>query len=46
MLPENLEQKIAVCKQSEKPLVVIYLIKMLEYKRILCFTGSIESTHR
>ena len=46
MLPESLEQKFTVCRHSEKPLVVIYLVKVMEYKRVLCFTGSIESTHR
>eukprot|EP00794_Sanderia_malayensis_P011134 gene11134-12305_t len=46
ILPESLTEKMTVCKQGEKPLAVIYLMKKLQYTRALCFTGSIETTHR
>lgn len=46
ILPENLAEKMTICKPGEKPLVVIYLMKIMKYKGVLCFTGSIEATHR
>ncbi|XP_065056118.1 ATP-dependent RNA helicase DDX51-like [Rhopilema esculentum] len=45
-LPELLEEKMTICKPGEKPLLVVYFVKVLNYRRILCFTGSIEATHR
>ena len=44
--PEHLTEKMAVCSSGEKPLILIYMMKVLHYKGVLCFTGSIEATHR
>ena len=44
--PETLKEHYIVCKSGEKPLVLLYLATKLGLSRVLCFTGSIQSTHR
>ena len=46
VLPEKLIQKIVIVAPDEKPLVVLYFLLELKYTRVLCFTKSIENTHR
>ena len=46
VLPEKLIQKIVIVAPDEKPLVVLYFLLELKYARVLCFTKSIENTHR
>lgn len=31
---------------SEKPLVILHFLHNLKYRHVLCFTNSVESTHR
>lgn len=45
-IPETLTQNVIVCREDLKPLYVLYLIGQLKEKQVLCFTSSIESTHR
>ncbi len=45
-MPESLEQKMLVCELSLKPLYVQYLIAKYAVNAALCFTKSVESTHR
>lgn len=46
IIPPELVEKIVVVEEGEKPLVLIYLMMTLHRKRVLCFTKSIEGTHR
>lgn len=47
VLPENLQQKmIVVSSVSDKPLVLLHVLLSMNYKRILCFTKSVEATNR
>lgn len=45
-IPENLHELMIIIDHDKKPLVLWHLIKDLKYKKILCFTDSIQSTHR
>ncbi|XP_063901335.1 ATP-dependent RNA helicase DDX51-like [Zophobas morio] len=44
--PEKLKEYKIVCSTLEKPLVLVYLLQKLNFKNVLCFTSSVESTHR
>lgn len=44
--PTGLSEKMIIIKSDLKPLAVWYMIASLGYRKILCFTGSIENTHR
>ncbi|XP_076316304.1 putative ATP-dependent RNA helicase Dbp73D [Tachypleus tridentatus] len=44
--PEELKEHYTICELSMKPLVVWYFLKDKGFKNVLCFTGSVESTHR
>lgn len=44
--PVGLTEKFIECTQSEKILVLLYLLKHMQLKQMLCFTNSVESTHR
>ncbi|XP_065644160.1 ATP-dependent RNA helicase DDX51 [Hydra vulgaris] len=46
IVPEQLVEKMVIVKEELKPLVIVHLMLKLKYKRILCFTKSIEATHR
>ncbi|ELR11743.1 helicase conserved Cterminal domain containing protein [Acanthamoeba castellanii str. Neff] len=37
---------MVICSLAYKPLVLLYLLEMFDFKRTLCFTSSVESTHR
>ena len=45
-LPESLEEEMAVVEEDEKPLVLLYLMLVKNYSGVLCFTKSVEATHR
>ena len=45
-MPDELSEKFVQIEVSEKPLVLIYLMLTLKYKNVLCFTNSVEATHR
>ena len=44
--PSNLKEYIVIIDKNKKPLAIWHLIKTLKYSRILCFTDSVDSTHR
>ncbi|XP_013775579.1 ATP-dependent RNA helicase DDX51-like [Limulus polyphemus] len=44
--PEELKEYYTICEPSIKPLVVWYFLKHKGFKKVLCFTGSVENTHR
>lgn len=45
-VPESLSQYIAICSDGEKPLMVLYLVTQLKFQGVLCFTSTLEATHR
>ncbi|XP_048588349.1 ATP-dependent RNA helicase DDX51-like [Nematostella vectensis] len=45
-LPVGLTDHMAVCKNGEKPLMVLFLLLKCGFKGVLCFTSSLEATHR
>jgi ATP-dependent RNA helicase DDX51/DBP6 len=45
-IPETLKQHLVVCKTDVKPLALVYLFQKLKASQILCFTSSVETTHR
>ena len=46
MIPVGLTQKVVYVDEDKKPLIVWYMLQILGYKRVLCFTRSLENTHR
>lgn len=46
LIPTELQEFMIIGKQDRKPLIIWYLIEVLEYRKVLCFTGSVENTHR
>jgi len=46
VIPGKLDEKMVAVDVDMKPLVLVYLMVELEWKGVLCFTKSIESTHR
>ncbi|ESO99581.1 hypothetical protein LOTGIDRAFT_238800 [Lottia gigantea] len=44
--PSTLKQLHVECKAMDKPLIVLHCLHNLQYRQILCFTNSVESTHR
>lgn len=44
--PQNLTEQMIVVEESLKPLLVWYLLVEEKMRRVICFTGSIENTHR
>jgi ATP-dependent RNA helicase DDX51/DBP6 len=46
MIPIELQEFMIITKEDCKPLIIWYLIEVLEYRKVLCFTGSVENTHR
>lgn len=46
IIPENLKEMMIINDKDKKPLILWYLVKNLQYKRILCFTNSILNAHR
>jgi len=45
-VPKELSELFIECTSFEKPLVMIYLMKKLEYKRVICFVKSIDTSKR
>lgn len=44
--PIGLTEQMIQVDDSLKPLIVWYLLVEVQMKRVICFTGSIENTHR
>ena len=44
--PIGLTEQMILVDESLKPLIVWYLLVQEQMKRIICFTGSVENTHR
>lgn len=44
--PLGLKEYTVEVDASEKPLVILHLLHNLKYRHVLCFTNSVESTHR
>jgi ATP-dependent RNA helicase DDX51/DBP6 len=45
-IPSTLTQQMVVCRNEVKPVVLAYLINKLKLSQTLCFTSSLEATHR
>lgn len=45
-VPEKLQEKMLVIDTYQKPMALLHIVLAYDYKCILCFTNSIESTHR
>jgi ATP-dependent RNA helicase DDX51/DBP6 len=45
-MPENLQEFMVVCELFYKPLVLLHLMERFDFKRTICFTSSLEATHR
>lgn len=46
LIPNELKEFKIISTEDRKPLIVWYLMEVLKYRRVLCFTGSVESSHR
>ncbi|XP_060595741.1 ATP-dependent RNA helicase DDX55-like, partial [Ruditapes philippinarum] len=44
--PSSLSEYYIETTSGEKPLIILHLLHHLKYRNILCFTNSVESTHR
>ncbi|XP_066302695.1 ATP-dependent RNA helicase DDX51-like [Branchiostoma lanceolatum] len=44
--PAGLQEYTVSCTAADKPLVVLHLLLNQKFQHVLCFTGSLESTHR
>lgn len=44
--PSLLKEKFMDCKAAEKPLVLFHFVLNEQYNHVLCFTNSVESSHR
>lgn len=46
-MPSTLKQNLIVCKEEYKPLILLHLLEnVVGGRQVLCFTASVESTHR
>lgn len=45
-IPNELQEFFVECTTFEKPLMLIYLIKILKYQKVLCFVRSLETAKR
>lgn len=45
-IPFGLDMLQVICKKDVKPMVVCFLIKRHNFKKVLCFTESVERAHR
>lgn len=45
-VPQSLSQYMVICSDGEKPLMVLYLVTQLKFQGVLCFTSTLEATHR
>lgn len=46
IIPSGLEEHYIVCTSGEKPLIILHMLKNLGFSQVLCFTNSVESSHR
>ena len=46
LIPKELKEFMIIAKEDRKPLIVWYLMEVLKYRKVLCFTGSVENSHR
>ncbi|XP_066924203.1 ATP-dependent RNA helicase DDX51-like isoform X1 [Clytia hemisphaerica] len=46
VVPDQLKERMMVVEAHQKPLALLYLMKNEDHQCALCFTNSIESTHR
>ncbi|BFZ15915.1 hypothetical protein BsWGS_18953 [Bradybaena similaris] len=44
--PALLKEKFMDCKKAEKPLILFHFVATQKFKQVLCFTNTVESTHR
>lgn len=44
--PPGLTEYFIPSNQDEKPLVMLHLLHHLKFRHVLCFTNSVEATHR
>ncbi|KAL8624752.1 hypothetical protein ACOMHN_002447 [Nucella lapillus] len=44
--PEGLTEYLVESEAGQKPLVVLHLLHHLKFRSVLCFTNSVETTHR
>ena len=44
--PSELTEKMIITDAQDKPLIIWYLLTKLKYRKVLCFTGSVENTLR
>ncbi|XP_059170670.1 ATP-dependent RNA helicase DDX51-like [Physella acuta] len=44
--PALLKEKYMDCKAAEKPLILFHFLLNKKFQQVLCFTNSVESTHR
>jgi ATP-dependent RNA helicase DDX51/DBP6 len=45
-IPSTLEQKLTVCTEQHKPLLLLHILTTFQNTQTLCFVGSIETAHR
>lgn len=45
-IPTTLEQKLTVCTEQHKPLLLLHILQQFKDGQTLCFVGSIETAHR
>lgn len=45
-IPTTLEQKLTVCTEQHKPLLLLHILQQFKDSQTLCFVGSIETAHR
>eukprot|EP01083_Nonionella_stella_P267680 904359_1 len=46
VVPEGLEERLVVCKDELKPLILAHILLSNKSSQILCFAASVDSTHR
>ncbi|KAL3842176.1 hypothetical protein ACJMK2_020218 [Sinanodonta woodiana] len=44
--PAGLTEYIVECTAAEKPLIILHFLHNLKFRNILCFTNSVEATHK
>ncbi|RWS22287.1 ATP-dependent RNA helicase DDX51-like protein, partial [Leptotrombidium deliense] len=46
VIPTKLKEKMIIVKEEMKPAIIWYLVEELGYRKVICFTKSVESTKR
>eukprot|EP00124_Ichthyophonus_hoferi_P001071 Ihof_evm11s49 gene=Ihof_evmTU11s49 len=46
IIPSRLKESMVVCTAGEKPMVLLHFLKALGKRRVLCFTASVDASHR